>query len=245
MYLPFPWWLLCTVLLVNLKNILSLSLAKKSFTNSLRHGKGLKRSAGEVFPLWSRGSGVSESRGSSSDLTYLVGQQLGKLSWPHAALTLPTRPLWVGQLMHLGFYQTNLLPSQLHDLSNTSQGESQCYYNGAYFTLRFGRLWWVMVVCECVCGVHTSLCFVTGYDGWCSMYANVYGMHSLFCQTVTDDDGAAHTFVRQGLCVLYACVGTCLIWSQRPEVLFGGWWIKPSQRGREREREGRDLSGPC
>lgn len=116
------------------------------------------------------------------------------------------------QLMDLGFYQTNLLPSKLHDLCNTSQGESQCYYSSAYFTLCFGRLWWVMMVCGCVCMVHSSLCFVTGYDGWYHMYACVYMMRGLFCQTVTDDDGVYVCEDRAWCISVYVCTLLDMCW---------------------------------
>ncbi len=70
------------------------------------------------------------------------------------------------------------------------------------------------------------------------MYASVYVMHSLFCQTVMDDDGA-YIRVDGSMCIdVHVCVlvrirwrGShsrepqacdCLVWSKHPEVLFGG-----------------------
>lgn len=55
--------------------------------------------------------------------------------------------------------------------------------------------------------VHTSLCFVTGYDGCHDMCRSVYAMHSLFCQTVTDDDGA-YICVDGSVCVVYLLVSS-------------------------------------
>ena len=52
-----------------------------------------------------------------------------------------------------------------------------------------------MMVCECVC-VWFICQYVLSYAMMGDIaYLNVYAMHNLFCQTVTDDDGVVHTFV--------------------------------------------------
>lgn len=135
--------------------------------------------------------------------------------------------------MHFRLLSDSLLLRKVHGLSNTSQGESQCYYSGAYLTLCFGRLWWAMMVCEgWMRVVYTSLCLVTGYDVCRDTYASVYMMCSLFCQAVTNDNGVcacadtlmnSHSQEQQLLSVWTSLVST-------QALLFRGWWIKPSQR---------------
>lgn len=46
----------------------------------------------------------------------------------------------------------------------------------------------------------------------CDMYASVYVMHSLFCQTVTDDDGA-YICVDGSVCIdVHVCALVQICW---------------------------------
>lgn len=97
-----------------------------------------------------------------------------------------------------------------------------------------------------VCIVHTSLCFVTDYDGWYEMCASVYMMHSLFCQTVIDEawigvDGRVcastcrrrrlYTYVDELTCSRAAACAR-LVWAS------GGPCLEGDELSRVRRREG-------
>lgn len=75
--------------------------------------------------------------------------------------------------MHLGLIR-HLLPSKFSDLSCTTQGELHCYYSGAYLSLCFGRLQWVMVVSECMCRSHCVLlqCMMCVWTMQCKVHVN-------------------------------------------------------------------------